>query len=80
MIKIRLFKTGARNRPSYRVIAAETRSKRNGKNLGVLGFYDPKTKPVTIKINQALVDSWIKKGAQMTAIVKKLIDQQNSAK
>ena len=78
MVKIRLFKTGARNRPSYRIIAVETRSKRNGKNLGVLGFYDPKTKPATVKINQILIDEWLKKGAQMTPIVKKLIDQQNS--
>lgn len=77
MVKIRLFKTGARNRTSYRIVATEARSKRNGKNLGVLGFYDPKTNPVTIKIDQVLVNKWLKKGAQLTPIVKKLIEQQN---
>jgi len=80
MVKIRLFKTGAKSRTSYRIIATETRSKRNGKNLGILGFYDPKTNPATIKINLALVDEWLKKGAQITPAVKKLIEKQNVAK
>ncbi|MCX6725810.1 MAG: 30S ribosomal protein S16 [Candidatus Shapirobacteria bacterium] len=80
MVKIRLSRTGAKNRLSYRLVVTEARNKRNGKNLAVLGFYDPKTKPVTIKFNQALLDDWLKKGAQLTPIVKKLIEQQNSLK
>ena len=73
MIKIRLAKTGKKNKISYRIVVCERRSKRNGKNLGVLGFYDPKTKPETVKINQELLNSWLKKGAQLTPAVKKLI-------
>jgi small subunit ribosomal protein S16 len=74
MIKIRLARTGSKNLPSYRIVASERRSKRDNKNLAVLGFYDPKTKPPTIKINQVLLNSWLKKGAQLTPAVKKLIN------
>lgn len=73
MIKIRLARTGSRNLHSYRIVATEKRTKRDNKNLAVLGFYDPKTKPETIKINQELLDSWLKKGAQLSPAVKKLI-------
>ena len=75
MVKIRLFRTGTKNKISYRIVASETRSKLNGKNLAVLGFYDPKTKPETVKIDRALLDSWCKKGAQLTPAVKKLISR-----
>jgi len=73
MVKIRLAKTGAKNQANYRIVVCETRSKRDGKNLAVLGFYKPKTKPATIKINQELLNTWLKKGAQLTPSVKKLL-------
>jgi len=73
MVKIRLARTGAKNRISYRIVACEARSKRNGKTLAILGSYDPKTEPATIKINQELLNAWLKKGAQLTPAVKKLM-------
>ena len=73
MVKIRLARTGAKNRISYRIVACEARSKRNGKTLSILGSYNPKTKPATIKINQELLNAWLKKGAQLTPAVKKLM-------
>ena len=73
MIKIRFSRTGAKNQISYRIVACEARSKRDGKTLAILGFYDPKTKPATIKINQELFEAWLKKGAQITPAVKALI-------
>jgi len=73
MIKIRFSRTGAKNQISYRIVACEARSKRDGKTLAILGFYDPKTKPATIKINQELLEAWLKKGAQITPAVKALI-------
>jgi small subunit ribosomal protein S16 len=73
MLKIRLARTGSKNSPSYRIVVSEKRTKRDNNNLVVLGFYDPKTKPATVKINQALLNSWLKKGAQLTPAVKKLI-------
>lgn len=78
MIKIRLARTGKKREISYRIVACERRSKRNGKSLDILGFYDPKTKPVTIKINKELLNDWLMKGAQLTPAVKKLINEKTS--
>lgn len=75
MIKIRLARTGAKNRISYRIVACETRSKRNGKTLAILGFYDPKTKPATIKINKESLKHLLKQGAKMTTAVERLINK-----
>ena len=72
MVKIRLFRTGKKNAPSYRIVVADSRSKRDGKVIEKIGFYDPKTKPQTVKIDQARFDYWISKGAQATEAVKKL--------
>lgn len=73
MVKIRLFRTGARNQPSFRIVATDARVKRDGKILEVLGFYDPKTKPATVKIKMDRVKYWLSLGAQPTEVVKKII-------
>jgi len=73
MVKIRLFRTGARNQPSFRIVAADARSKRDGKILEVLGFYDPKTEPVTVKIKKDRLKYWLAQGAQPTKAVKNLL-------
>jgi len=76
MVKIRLFKTGAKHKLSFRIVAIDSRRKRNGKTLEVLGFYDPKTKPPTIKINQTRLKYWLNLGAQPTAIVRELMKNE----
>jgi len=73
MVKIRLSRTGARNQPSYRVVVADSRSKRDGKNLETLGFYNPKTKPATFRIKKDRLEYWLKKGAQPSQAVRKLL-------
>lgn len=73
MVKIRLFKTGAKKRTSYRIVAIESQNKRNGKILDTIGFYDPKTNPPTIKIDKKLLKKWQDLGAQTTPAVVKLI-------
>jgi len=78
MVKIRLSKTGAKKRSSFRIVAIESQNKRNGQILDILGFYDPKTKPPTIKINQKLVDKWLKQGAQLTTAFRKLIKNEKT--
>lgn len=75
MVKIRLFRTGAKNRPSFRIVAADARSKRDGKVLEVLGFYDPKIDPPTVKIKADRVKHWLSQGAQPTKAVRKLLEQ-----
>jgi len=76
MVKIRLRLTGAKHRPSYRIVAIDSHKKRDGQALEVVGFYDPKTKPPTIKIKQARLEHWIQKGAQMTPAIRKLISKK----
>ena len=77
MIKIRLARTGKRNAPAFRLVVADSRAKRDGKIIEKIGFYDPKTKPVTLKYDQKRLASWLSQGAQMTETVKKLIKQES---
>jgi len=73
MVKIRLSRTGKRNAPSYRIVVADSRAKRDGRVIEKLGFYDPKTKPATVKFDQKRLDFWLSQGAQLTEGVKKII-------
>jgi len=76
MLKIKLSRTGKRNQPSYRIIIAEARSKRDGKCLDSLGFYNPLTKPMTVKIDQQKLKHWLSCGAQPTETVSKIIKME----
>ena len=80
MVKIRLSRTGSKNKPSYRIVASDSRCKRNGKTLAIIGFYDPKPSPPAIKINHQLLEYWINHGAQLTSAVKKLIEPAENEK
>ena len=80
MLKIKLVRTGKKNQPSYRIIVAKRRSKVNGKYVAQLGYYNPLTKPTTIKINQEAYQSWLNKGAQPTATVRKLAQKAFNGK
>ncbi len=73
MVKIRLFRTGARNQPAFRIVATEARHKRNGRVLEILGYYDPKMKPATVKVKADRVKYWLDQGAQPTIIIQKLL-------
>ncbi|MBM3205375.1 30S ribosomal protein S16 [Candidatus Shapirobacteria bacterium] len=73
MVKIRLSRIGAKKKASYRIVVTDERCKRNGKTLAILGSYDPKNKPATVKIDSKLLEEWLKKGAQLTPAVKKII-------
>jgi len=64
MVRIRLRRTGLKNQPSYRIIAAEKESPRDGRFLEILGSYNPRTNPSTVEINEERVYDWISKGAQ----------------
>lgn len=70
-VSIKLSRTGAKNNAFYRIIVAPTRSARDGKNLGILGSYNPRLK--TYKLDKKLFDQWIKNGAIVTNGVKKIL-------
>ena len=66
MVKIRLARYGAKKKPFYRVVAADSRSPRDGKFIDVLGTYDPTKNPAAIKLDKDKVKTWLDRGAQPT--------------
>src|SRR4030095_4019151 len=72
-VVIRLRRTGTTKRPAYRVVVTDSRSPRDGRFIEVLGHYSPLTEPPTVSIDRAKVDAWIKKGAQPSNTVRRLI-------
>ena len=73
MLAIKLMRTGAKKRPSYRIVVKEKQSKRDGAYLENLGTYDPTRDPAEIKLKSERVSYWIEKGAQPTHTVRRLI-------
>jgi small subunit ribosomal protein S16 len=74
-VRIRLTRIGATKRPSYRVIAIDSRRARDGRALEILGFYNPLTDPATVQIDAEKLNAWIAKGAQPSETVAKLMRQ-----
>jgi small subunit ribosomal protein S16 len=66
---------GATKRPSYRVVAIDSRRPRDGRALEILGFYDPLTDPATVNIDADRLKAWISKGASPSETVVKLMRQ-----
>ncbi len=73
-VKIRLARHGAKKRPYYRVVVADSRKPRDGRLIEEVGRYNPLTEPKTIQIDLEKVDEWISKGAQPSNTVAKLIE------
>ena len=73
MLAIQLMRTGAKKKPSYRVVVKEKQSKRDGAYLENLGTYNPTRQPADIKLNLDRVRYWIGQGAQPTETVSRLI-------
>jgi small subunit ribosomal protein S16 len=72
MVKIRLRRMGAKAQPSYRIIAADKESPRDGRFLEILGMYNPRTTPATIQVEEERVYHWMSNGAQPSESVDKL--------
>lgn len=73
MVKIRLRRLGAHKRPFYRMVVVDSRAKRDGPFIEVLGTYDPLKEPSEIKVNLEKARLWLQKGAQTTDVAKKLL-------
>ncbi len=72
MVKLRLKRMGKIDTPFYRIVALDSRKKRDGAYLDALGYYDPKTDPVKLKIDVEKAIDWLKKGAQPSDTVRSL--------
>lgn len=76
MVKLRLRRMGARHRPSYRIVVADARAKRDGRFIEVVGIYNPRTEPTTLRIDGERARYWLSQGAQPTDRVAKLLKIQ----
>ena len=72
-VKIRLRRMGAKKAPFYRVVVADSRYPRDGRFIEEIGYYDPTKDPAVVNINKEKAEEWIKKGAQPTDTVKRLL-------
>ena len=63
MVRIRLRRIGLKGQPTYRIVAADKESPRDGRFLEILGFYNPRTQPATIHVKEDRAYHWMKNGA-----------------
>ncbi|HXG68087.1 MAG TPA: 30S ribosomal protein S16 [Blastocatellia bacterium] len=76
MLSIRLTRMGAKKKPFYRVVVTEKRSKRDGRFVESVGYYDPCRNPAAIKLDRERLNYWIERGAQPSETVRSLIKRQ----
>ena len=79
-VKLRLKRMGAKKRPFYRVVAADSRSPRDGKVIEEIGYYNPVVEPADIKIDEEKAIKWLKDGAEPTDTVRSLLKKQGIVK
>ncbi len=75
MVKIRLARHGAKKRPYYRVVVADSRCPRDGKFIDEVGRYNPCTDPHMIELDKEKIDMWVANGAQLSDTVARLLKQ-----
>jgi small subunit ribosomal protein S16 len=78
MVKVRLYRTGARGKPSYRIVVMDQRKKRQGRVLELLGTYEPRGSG-GIQYSEAALQKWIERGAQLSDTVRTLVVRHKRA-
>jgi len=76
VVKIRLRRMGAKKRPFYRLVVADSRSPRDGRFIEQLGIYDPLSEPATIRIDEDKVKQWLSHGAQPSEAARSLLRRE----
>ena len=79
MLRIRLSRTGAKKKPSYRVVVIEKERARDGKPVEAVGYYNPLTHPATVQLNRERIQYWMEKGARPSDRVRRLLKVQSQA-
>ncbi len=77
-VKLRLMRMGKKKQPVYRVVAADSRSPRDGRFIEILGTYEPRAEPTRILIDNDKAVRWLREGAQPTDTVARLLDQSGA--
>lgn len=76
MLKIRLSRVGKKKQPTYRVVVADARAARDGAFVEIIGHYNPTAQPKIVEIDGDKAREWMRKGAQPTERVQKLLESQ----
>jgi len=76
LVKIRLRRVGAKKQPTYRIVATDSRSPRDGRFLEILGNYNPRTDPPAVELSEERVRYWLSQGAQPTEVMARLLKQK----
>lgn len=72
-VSIRLTRGGAKKKPFYRVVVADSRNRRDGRVLDIVGFFDPKNRENSITLKMDKIKQWMEQGGQLSPAVRKLI-------
>ena len=80
MVKIRLKRLGQKKAPFYRIVVADERSPRNGRNIDEIGTYDPNQEPAVVKVDEEAAKKWIANGAKPTDTVARLFKESGIVK
>ena len=75
MLMIRLARFGAKKKPMYRVVVIEKERARNGRNLEVVGQYNPRSTPAAVNLNHERIAHWTKHGAHLSDTVRRLLEK-----
>ena len=75
-VKLRLKRMGSKQKPFYRIVAADSRSPRDGRFIETVGTYNPITEPAEIKVDEEKALKWLSNGAQPTDTVRSLLSQK----
>jgi small subunit ribosomal protein S16 len=76
MVKLRLQRTGRKKRPSYRIVAADSRAPRDGSFVEIIGHYDTLTDPASVEIDEEKALKWLRDGAKSSPTVTSLLQKQ----
>ena len=79
-VKIRLKRLGQKKAPFYRIVVADERSPRNGRNIDEIGTYDPNQEPAVVKVDEEAAKKWIANGAKPTDTVARLFKEAGIVK
>jgi small subunit ribosomal protein S16 len=79
-VKLRLTRVGSKKNPIYRIVAADSRSPRDGKFIEIVGRYNPQTEPSLIEIDEEKARRWLSNGAQPTETVSRLLKAKGIAR
>ena len=80
MVKLRLKRMGAKKSPFYRIVASDSKTRRDGREIETIGTYDPTKNPAIVKIDEEKAIKWLKDGAVATDTVRSILSKNDTIK